>query len=137
MLRLFLSSHGKFASGLKSSIEILTGADEKLTVFDAYIDQDNVKQHLDAFYKTVDENDQIILLSDLYGGSVNQQMYLYLDHPHTRLIAGVNLALVLELCTREEITDDELDHIIAQSRSMLRRVTIKQNDSERAEEDFF
>lgn len=137
MLRLFLSSHGKLASGLKSSIEILTGAGDKLTVFDAYMDQDTLSQHLDAFYKTVAADDQVILLSDLYGGSVNQEMYLYLNHPHTRLIAGVNLALVLELYMREEITDDELDHIIDQSRRMLRRVCWQQDAKETAEEDFF
>lgn len=137
MLKLFLSSHGKFASGLKSSIEILTGTCEKLTVFDAYTNQDTLTRHLNAFYKTIGESDQVILLSDLYGGSVNQEMYLYLDHPQTRLIAGVNLALVLELCMREEITDDELDHIISQSRSALRRVRVKQDMDETAEEDFF
>lgn len=135
MLKLFLSSHGKLATGMKNSVSLLTGSGENLTVFEAYLDQETVNDHLDAFYKTVAEDDEVILLSDLYGGSVNQQMYLYLHRPHTRLIAGVNLALVLELCTRQEVTDDELEELIIQSRNMLRLVTLEQSDDET--EEFF
>ncbi|MBE6116809.1 MAG: PTS sugar transporter subunit IIA, partial [Erysipelotrichaceae bacterium] len=95
MLRIFISSHGHFASGMKSSVEILMGPNPRITVFDAYVDQDSVQEHLDEFYSTVEPDDQVLLLSDLYGGSVNQVMYTYLTKPNTTLIAGVNLALVL------------------------------------------
>ena len=109
MLRLFLSSHGHLASGMKSSVEILSGANDRLTVFDAYVNEENVKDVLDHYFETVVKpEDEVILLSDLYGGSVNQVMYLYLNRPHTTLIAGVNLALVLELSVRESVTKEEL-----------------------------
>ena len=52
MLKIFLSSHGRFASGIRSSCEILLGAQQNLTVFDAYVDNDTVQEHLDDFYKT-------------------------------------------------------------------------------------
>ena len=35
MLKLFISSHGHFASGMKSSVEILMGPNPRITVFDA------------------------------------------------------------------------------------------------------
>ncbi len=136
MLKIFISSHGHFASGMKNSVEILSGPKSNITVFDAYIDQDSVQEHLDAFYEKVAENDRVILLSDLYGGSVNQVMYTYLDRPNTTLIAGVNLALVLELAIREEISDKELEELVEQSRTMLR--VVEQDKSEVSEdEDFF
>lgn len=78
MLKIFLSSHGRFASGIRSSCEILLGAQQNLTVFDAYVDNDTVQEHLDDFYKTVSAEDQVLLCSDLYGGSVNQSMYPYI-----------------------------------------------------------
>ena len=68
MLKIFLSSHGRFASGIRSSCEILLGAQQNLTVFDAYVDNDTVQEHLDDFYKTVSAEDQVLLCSDLYGG---------------------------------------------------------------------
>ena len=51
MLKLFLASHGHMASGMKSSIEIFCGQNNHLTVFDAYVDERNVSEQLDAFYE--------------------------------------------------------------------------------------
>ena len=137
MLKLFISSHGHFASGIKSSVEILMGPNPRITVFDAYINQDSVQEHLDAFYENVDPDDQVLLLSDLYGGSVNQVMYTYLTKPNTRLVAGVNLALVLELAVKEEISDDELNELVEQSRTMLRVVQLDQSTADQTEQDDF
>ena len=138
MLKLFISSHGHFASGIKSSVEILMGPNDRITVFDAYINQDSVNEHLDAFFETVTEDDDVIMLSDLYGGSVNSVMYTYLTRPNTRLVAGVNLALVLELAVKEEISDEELEALVEQSRTMLRIVEMeKVQEEETEDEDFF
>ncbi len=135
MLKIFLSSHGHFASGLKSSLDILLGNSDVVTVFDAYIDEKIVQEQLELFYETVKEDDQILLLSDLYGGSVNQVMATYLDRPNTTLVAGVNLAFVLEVATKEKISEEELEIIIKQSRNALKQVKLEELGDE--EEDFF
>ncbi|MBQ2506549.1 MAG: PTS sugar transporter subunit IIA, partial [Erysipelotrichaceae bacterium] len=110
----------------------------RITVFDAYINQESVQENLDAFYETVGEDDKVLLLSDLYGGSVNQVMYTYLTRPNTRLVAGVNLALVLELAVREEVSDAELEELVEQSRTMLRIVELeKSTETKEEDEDFF
>lgn len=135
MLKIFLSSHGHFASGLKSSIDILAGNSERITVFDAYVDNSTIQENLDKFYETVGENDQVLLLSDLYGGSVNQVMFTYLTYPNTYLIAGINLALLLELAVKEEIDEEELNELIEQSRQMTQLVKLDSVSDEQA--DFF
>ncbi len=137
MLKFFISSHGHFASGIKSSVEILMGPNPRITVFDAYVTQESVQENLDRFYENVEPEDQVLLLSDLYGGSVNQVMYTYLDRPNTRLIAGVNLALVLELAVKEEISDEELAELVEQSRMMLRVVELDKSEAKEEDEDFF
>ncbi len=137
MLKLFISSHGSFASGMKNSVEILMGPNSRITVFDAYVTQESVQENLDRFYENVEADDQVILLSDLYGGSVNQVMYTYLEKPNTRLVAGVNLALVLELAVKEEVSDEELEQLVEQSRTMLRVVTLDKSDAKEEDEDFF
>ena len=135
MLRLFLSSHGHLASGMKTSLDILLGRSDSIEVFDAYIDECSVQEKLDAFYETVGEEDEVLLLSDLYGGSVNQVMATYLDRPHTRLVAGVNLACVLELSIQESVSDEMLASIVENSRQMMQIVSLDE-DVEK-EEDFF
>ena len=135
MLRIFLASHGNFASGMKSSLDILLGKSDNVTVFDAYLDDQNVQDVMEAFYSTVNEGEQVVLLSDLYGGSVNQVMYLFLERPNTMLVAGVNLALVLELSIREFITEEELVDMVEQSKTMLR--VVKLDDDEIERDEFF
>lgn len=140
MLKVFLSSHGTMASGIRKSLSILMGECENLTVFDAYIDETSVQQHLDDFYKTVGAEDEVLLCSDLYGGSVNQVMCTYLDRPNTRLVAGVNLIFMMDVLGETSISDTRLDEIIDESREFLRRVDLTKLDTQPsadAEGDFF
>ena len=122
MLKIFLSSHGTLASGIKKSVEILVGESDKLVTFDAYVNDEQLKDAIDAFFKETNEEDDKVLLSDLYGGSVNQKMYLYLNRPDTYLIAGVNLALVLDLLMQENVNEMYLNELVEKSRMMLRVV---------------
>lgn len=137
MRKFFISSHGHLASGMKTSLEILLGKAENVTVFDAYVDKTTVESQVEAWLETLGEEDQAIMLSDLYGGSVNQVLYRYLDRPNTFLVAGVNLGLVLELVAMSdmEITKEELDRIIQSSKEAMVRVEL--DDSEVEEDDFF
>ena len=137
MLKIFLSSHGHMASGIKSSLDILIGNTDKITVFDAYVDEKNVQDVLDNFYKTVSEGDEVLLLSDLYGGSVNQVMFTYLNRPNTRLVSGVNLALVLELAIKETISDSELEELVETSRMMMKIVKMEALADDNDSDEFF
>ena len=135
MKKILLASHGRFASGIKSSMNILMGASDNLTVFDAYIDETNVETVIDEFYQTVSEDDQVILMSDLYGGSVNQIMFRYLSKPNTTLVTGVNLACVLEIAeTDKELSKAEIKDIVANAKEAM--LVVEDNDNNE-EEEFF
>jgi len=137
MRKFFISSHGRLASGVKTSLEILLGKADNVTVFDAYLDQTSVESQVEAWLDTLEEGDQAIMLSDLYGGSVNQVLYRYIDRPNTFLVAGINLGLVLELVAMSdmEITAEELDHVIESSRNAMMRVEL--DESEVEQDEFF
>ena len=137
MKRILIASHGTLASGFVSSLGILTGDTSHIVAIDAYMDSSNFKEEVDCFFNTVNVDDEVIMLSDLYGGSVNQILYLYLERANTRLIAGVNLAFVLELAMKSNpISDKELQILIDQSKQMLREVKLDSTSSSH-EEDFF
>ena len=137
MTKFFLSSHGHLASGLASSLDILLGGHDKVTVFDAYVDEKSLNDALDAFFQTVGEDDQVILLSDMYVGSVNSTMYTYLEHPNTTLIAGVNLALVIGLTILEgDISREMLESVIEQSKDAIRIVNLEESETTQ-EDDLF
>ena len=99
--------------------------------------QKSLNDALDAFFQTVGEKDQVILLSDMYGGSVNSTMYTYLDRPNTILVAGVNLALVIGLTILEgDITRETLESVIEQSREAIRIVDLEKSGEEEEDELF-
>ena len=131
MVQFFLSSHGHLASGLKSSVGVLLGGCDRLTVFDAYVDERSLEDALNAFYQKVGRDDQVILLSDMYGGSVNSIMYPFLTRPNTTLIAGVNLALVIGLLLGgEPLEPDTIKMVVEQSREAIRIVELEENPAE-------
>lgn len=135
-MKIFLSSHGHLASGLKSSMQILYGSCDDITVFDAYVDERSVAEELEMFFEKVKTGEQVLLISDLYGSSVNQAMSMYLDRPDTTLIAGANLALLLGLAGRESMTRKELEELVVQSREMLCIVELEKEEIPE-EDEFF
>ena len=142
MLKVFLASHAHLASGMRSSLLIFMHECPNLTVYDAYTEGDTstIQEHLDAFYATVTPEDEVLLLSDIYGGSVNTAMCAYLDRPNTRLVSGINLAFLIEVMAEPTLSDERLDEIIQNSRDFLRRVELDApSDSAAAntEDDFF
>ena len=141
MLKVFLASHGHLASGMQSSLLIFMSECPNLTVYDAYTEGDatTVADHLNAFYETVAAEDEVLLLSDLYGGSVNTAMCAYLDRPRTRLVTGINLAFLVEVMGESELSDERLDEILASSREFMRRVELDAPaaGAANAEDDFF
>lgn len=136
-MRILLGSHGHFASGIKTALQILIGKDaEKVVVIDAYVDDVNIDEELRRFFDETAEDETVLMLSDLYGGSVNQKMYLYLQRPHTYLVAGINLALVIELCLKDSISAELLKEMVEIARQMQMVVELDTSDVEDTEEDF-
>ena len=113
MLIIFLSSHGSMASGMQSSLKILMGECENLTVFDAYLDESCVQDHLDAFYETVGPEDEVL--------------------------SGVNMSFMMNVLSEDTLSDERLDEIIEESREYLRRVEpeVPADTAPTGSDDFF
>ncbi len=141
MVRILLGSHGHFASGLKTSLDILLGNSDVVTALDAYVDESSVAEKLDEFFASVNDEDQVLMMSDLLGGSVNTEMCKKLTRPNTYLFAGVNLAFVLELAAmapynEEGFEKEYLVNTLNNSQNAMQLVQIDEEEPEQ-EDDFF
>lgn len=127
MKKCLIATHGRLASGFKSSLEILLGSTEGISVIDAYLDETNFEDHLIDYLNTQNNEDQIILMSDLYGGSVNQVMSRYANSSNRILVAGVNLAFVLEVVARgsSHISKEEIEFLVEESRKAIKIVKLE------------
>ena len=131
-----MASHGSFASGIKSSLDVLLGKSDNVSVIDAYLTQDNFEEQLDTYFSSIPENEPVVMLSDLFGGSVNQKMVLRLTRSNTFLVAGINLPMVLSLAMNTELlTRESLLRIVEESREALKLVEIQTKRVQN--EDFF
>ena len=75
MNKILLASHGYLAQGMKSSLEILMGANDRIECLCAYVDDDtrDVAALIDAWMETRDPADSWFVVTDIFGGSVNNE----------------------------------------------------------------
>ena len=135
--KILVASHGKFAGGLQSSIDILTGQGSSLQVINAYLDDSDYTDQIQAFVDGLQADDQGLVFTDLLGGSVNQRVVNMVmrsgKQEQVFIVSNVNLGTVLSLLLYPgEITPEVIDEQIQTAYPQLVRLT--QTDDE---EDFF
>lgn len=117
-MKILIASHGNFASGLKSAIKIIAG-DNDIDCIDAYIDGSDFKDKLNKY---IQNNNEICVLTDLFGGSVNQEAMKYINDKKIYLITGVNLSLALEIVLAnkyEGLNSEKINHIVDSAKQQI------------------
>jgi Phosphotransferase system, mannose/fructose-specific component IIA len=111
-MKILLISHGDLAAGMCSTITNFFGAS---TVSSACVTLDrgtaDLTDKIDGYLKEW-EGEQVVICSDLKGGSANQTAYKYLERPNTYLISGMNLALILQLIMEQQVSEESLRTMI-------------------------
>ena len=84
MKQILIATHGKMASGIRYTAELIVGKMAEITTIDAYVTpEDNVEKKFEEYFAQ-HENDRIFVFTDLMGGSVNQKLQperkCYADH---------------------------------------------------------
>lgn len=97
MRKFLIATHGTLASGIQNALRIITGEIDRVTVIDAFAGPENPVNQIQIYFDQLNDQDEVIILTDLPGGSVNQMLIRYVKRPQTHLVSGVNLSLVLAL----------------------------------------
>lgn len=117
--RIIVATHGKFSEGILTSLQMIFGDQTPIECITAYVDKDTDYQGL--FRKTVAENDysttELVVLTDVLGGSVNNEFMKLLPEYPFHLVCGLNLALLLEVavCPGDMIAE-QLPSIVERAR---------------------
>lgn len=110
MRKIIIAGHGNFAEGMRSSLELIMGKQECISTVCAYLEFDNIEEKVDKIIQKIHEDDEVVVFTDLFGGSVNNVFMRYISNKNFHLIAGVNLLLLIEIVCH--IYEDDLDVII-------------------------
>lgn len=141
MKKILLASHGNLAIGLKHSVEFFLGKNESIVAIGAYVD--NTDHHLKEIKSFIDsvEQDNAIIFTDIYGGSVNQQVTFEVlssgkDIP---IIANMNLPVVMSVALYEgKITLENINNILVDCEPKYVSTKVKkQKVEEENVDDFF
>ncbi|WP_184545580.1 PTS sugar transporter subunit IIA [Mucilaginibacter sp. FT3.2] len=110
MRKFLIATHGAFAQGIKSSLDVIIGETENLFLIGAYLDQNiAVEDELKPIMDALTAEDELIIFTDLLGGSVNNIMIREALRDNVHIISGFNLPLLIEVILGDaDIPIDEL-----------------------------
>lgn len=139
MTKIILASHHTMASGLKDTLNYIFPSDLEIADISAYLNNTPIEEELAAVIDPVDPADEILIFTDMLGGSVCQACAPYiLKRPNTHLFAGMNLPLVLTLALQAQsgaLDEAGIETAIAEARSQIVYVNASFSASDDDEED--
>jgi fructoselysine and glucoselysine-specific PTS system IIA component len=103
MIRFVLASHGTFANGIYNALKIIMGEQQNISTLCAYVDEKaDLKKQVSSIIDELSIEDELIVITDIFGGSVNNEFMNYTSRENIHLIAGLNLPLLIELVSRQQ-----------------------------------
>ena len=125
MKQILIATHGKMASGIRYTAELIVGKMAEITTIDAYVTpEDNVEKKFEEYFAQ-HENDRIFVFTDLMGGSVNQKLLGYSQKEKVTLITGTNLPVLMQvMMADDDVTEEEIQEFIDDAREELQVVDL-------------
>lgn len=134
MSQFIIATHSYLANGYQSSLKFFDNSVNNVQFINAYVDEqtnftDELSQMLDRM-----PNEQVVILTDMPGGSVNREAVNLIKKYHCQVISGINLALVLELVLNADqtLSDETIRLAVSQAQKQLIYVNdlLKEDDLE-------
>lgn len=97
MKKIIVATHYRLAEGLKSTFDYIAPNTVEIIAISAYLENISVESQVQAALDQFESGEQILVFTDLLGGSVNQTFAKFLDSYNIELIAGVNLPVLMTL----------------------------------------
>lgn len=98
-MRIILVSHGSFSKGLYQTMEMVLGPQENLSYVGLYPEQgvDILKENIEKEFKEAKENEEILVLTDLFYGSPFNAVVKLMNKYDVYHLTGINVPLLMEI----------------------------------------
>lgn len=98
MRKIIMVSHDRFAEGIKSTLEMIMGSQENVVSICAYTEEQiDFKAMINEIIEAKANEDEIILCTDIFGGSVNNELMEFTQIKNVHLVSGINLLFLIQL----------------------------------------
>lgn len=123
MRRFIFASHHKLAYGLKDTVDFLTGATKIIYDINAYLDDEtkDIDTVVAELFASFDDEDEVVVLVDMMGGSVYQKFYPYMSEK-VHVICGMNLPMALSIVLApedERLTSEKVEQVLMDCKNQL------------------
>ena len=92
-----IATHGTFATGIYESLKIIVGEQENVHLLNAFVDSNDIEGPINEILAKIPQEEELIVCTDVFGGSVNNAWMKRLDRENLYLITGTNLPLLMQL----------------------------------------
>lgn len=115
MIGFLITGHDDFSTGLKTSLEMIAGEQEKLEIvpFKENMSLDNFSDHLkEAVLRLNEDKEGVIIFSDLLGGTpFRVSMLAASEFENVEVLTGTNLPMLLE-ATSLRFSDSNIESLV-------------------------
>jgi len=121
--KVILISHNDFAEGLRKALEMIMGNLSQLKAYGLQ-EGENPDLLIQKIRQEIAPSEQVIILADIFGGSMCNSALRLLDMENVTLVAGMNLPLAMEIILMKPKTKEALDDLIEHVKSGIKRVEL-------------
>lgn len=128
MVQIIVASHGPLSVSIVKSASLITGsssvADIKTISITMETSVEEARKAVETVLGSFDENDEILALTDIYGGSITRVISEYIGLRKIDVITGVNLGILLEaILMKDTLEYDELvNYLIENGKNGIRHI---------------
>lgn len=98
MRKFLIATHGTFAGGIRSSLEMIIGRQEHVHLIQAYVEENKgLEGELGAVLSGLSDDDELVIFTDLLGGSVTNQVLRHALKENVHIVSGFNLPLLVDV----------------------------------------
>lgn len=128
MVQIIVASHGPLSASIVKSASLIAGsgsiADIKTISITMETSVEEARKAVETVLDYFDENDKILALTDIYGGSITRVISEYIGVRKIDVITGVNLGILLEaILMKDTMEYDELvNYLIENGKNGIRHI---------------
>jgi fructoselysine and glucoselysine-specific PTS system IIA component len=112
--KFLIATHGTLAAGIKSSLDIIIGSMEHVFLIQAYVDENtSVETEIKSLMEKVNDNDELVVFTDILGGSITNQILQHSLKSNVHVISGFNLPLIIDIMLAD--TETPINEVIGTS----------------------
>ena len=121
MVKVIIASHRHLADGMDDTLKYLVPSLTNIETISAYVDNEPITVAVEAALNRCQGTEDILVFTDLLGGSVNQEFVKQLK-PNVHLITGMNLPVIMALLLQlenQELAESLITQAIEEAKNQI------------------